>query len=241
VTSFESVSTWKQPKAGIDSASRALLIDDIARKVSNLSKGRLRVAIDGRTASGKTTFGDELAAALRLLGRSTLRTSLDDFKKTWRDAKEKGYDRLSGEGYYRNAYDFESATELLLKPSGPEGSGQVVLCAHDALTGQDHRNVFIFAPDDAILVVDSVFAFRSEYNIFWDYRIWIEVSARVSVARGIIRDTDLEGLEEATAVHRDRYQVAEEIYVGEVDPLSLADVIIDNTVFSNPVILLEIG
>jgi hypothetical protein len=35
--------------------------------------------------------------------------------------------------------------------------------------------------------------------------------------------------------------VAEEIYVGEVDPLSLADVIIDNTVFSNPVILLEIG
>lgn len=213
------------------------MIGDIASKIANLSKCRLRVAIDGRTASGKTTFGDELAAALRLLGRSTLRTSLDDFKKPWRDAKEKGYDRTSGEGYYRNAYDFESATELLLKPAGPEGSGQIVLCAHDPLTGQDHRNVFVTASDEAILIVDTVFAFRPEYNVFWDFRIWIEVSPRVSLERGIARDSDAEGLEAATSVHRDRYQVAVDIYIEEVNPCSLVDVRIDNTDFSCPLIL----
>ena len=213
------------------------MIGDIASKIANLSKCRLRVAIDGRTASGKTTFGDELAAALRLLGRSTLRTSLDDFKKTWRDAKEKGYDRTSGEGYYRNAYDFESARELLLKPAGSEGSGQIVLCAHDPLTGQDHRNVFVTSSDEAILIVDSVFAFRPEYNDFWDFRIWIEVSPQVSLERGIARDSNAEGLEAATSVHRDRYRVAEEIYIEEVNPCSLVDVRIDNTDFARPLIL----
>jgi uridine kinase len=59
--------------------------------------------------------------------------SFDDFKKPWRDVREKGYDRTSGEGYYRNAPDFESARELQLEPAGPDGSGVVVLCAHDPL------------------------------------------------------------------------------------------------------------
>ena len=237
MTAFESVSTWKQPKAGIGSESRALLIGDIARKVSNLSKGRLRVAIDGRTASGKTTFGDELAVALRIFGRSTLRTSMDDFKKPWRDAREKGYDRISGDGYYRNAYDFESARELLLVPSGPEGSGQVVLCAYDPLTSEDHRDKVVAAPPDAILLVDSVFVFRPEYNRFWDYRIWLEVDARVSLIRGIARDQESEGLEGATSLHTDRYHVAEAIYVKEVNPMSLTDLIVDNSDFEDPRVL----
>ena len=34
------------------------------------------------TAAGKTRFGHELAAAVRDLGRPTLRASLDDFKPT---------------------------------------------------------------------------------------------------------------------------------------------------------------
>jgi hypothetical protein len=70
-------------------------------------------------------------AALRKLGRPTLRASLDDFKHPWPHAREHGYDRLTGEGYYRNAFDFASARNLLLRPAGPDGSGQVVLCAHD--------------------------------------------------------------------------------------------------------------
>lgn len=213
------------------------MIGEVASQIANLSRCRLRVAIDGRTAAGKTTFGDELGAALRHLGRSTMRTSFDDFKKTWSDAKEKGYDRISGEGYYRNAYDFESATELLLKPAGPEGSGRVVLCAHDPLTGIDHRNEFVTASDDAILIVDSVFAFRPEYNDYWDFRIWIEVSPQLALERGIARDAGAEGLEAATSVHRDRYRVAEEIYLEEVNPCALVDVRIDNTDFALPQIL----
>jgi uridine kinase len=213
------------------------LVQKTAQNIARLSSGRLRVAIDGLTAAGKTTFGNELGAAFRHLGRATLRASLDDFKNPWSEAREQGYDRVSGEGYYRNAYDFRSATELLLAPAGPDGSGQVVLCAHDPLTGVDHRNVVIDAPADAILIVDSAFAFRSEYNAFWDYRIWLDVSAPLSLSRGIERDSAIEGLEEATKLHRDRYRPAEAIYVAEVDPSAAADLVIDNSDFANPVVL----
>ena len=162
---------------------------------------------------------------------------MDDFKHPWRDARERGYDRETGEGYYRNAYDFRSAVDLLLVPAGPDGNGEVVLCAHDPLKGIDHRATFVTAPDDAVLIVDSVFAQRPEYNAYWDFRIWLEVKPEVAVARGIGRDLDAEGIDEATRVRRDRYGPAEEIYIAEVRPISKSDLIIDNNDYSRPKIL----
>lgn len=216
------------------SAQRRELIHDVGRRVVGLSPARLRVVVDGYTASGKTSFAHELAAACRRLGRPTLRASLDDFKHPWRHAVEHGYDRTSGEGYYRNAPDFESANRLLLGPAGAAGTGRVVLCAHDPLTGEDHRSVTVPAPADSILIVDSVFGMRPEYDASWDFRIWIDVPPDVALARGIERDAEMEGRETATRLHRDRYGAAERIYVDEVDPLVRADVIIDNIDFGNP-------
>ncbi len=232
------MSTWRQPTPAGVSHQRLQLIDDIADRVVALGPGRLRIAVDGLTAAGKTSFGHELAAAIRRCGRPTLRACFDDFKKPWRDAIEKGYDRTTGDGYYRNAPDFVSARELLLEPAGPDGSGQVVLCGHDPLTGIDHRAVVVEAPDDAILVVDSVFAFRPEYNSYWDFRILLEVDVETSLARAVDRDAEMEGgRDEAERLHRDRYLAAEMIYLDEVDPQSKADVIIDNTDFARPKIL----
>jgi len=234
---FESVSTWRQPVPAPASAQRTALIATVAGWVAALGPGRLRVAVDGLTGAGKTSFGHELAAALRALGRATMRASIDDFKFPWRHAREHGYDRISGEGYYRNAYDFGSARDLLLAPAGPSGHGDVVLCGHDPLTGTDHRDKKIRAPAGAILIVDSVFAFRPEYNDCWEYRIWLDVDPQTALRRGIVRDSAAEGADEAARLHRDRYHPAETIYLAEVDPQSLADVTIDNRDFKRPRIL----
>jgi uridine kinase len=237
VQAFESVSTWRQDTPQPLSAQRTELIGEIASRILAIGPHRLRIAVDGYTASGKTSFAHELAAQIRALGRPTLRASFDDFKKPWRDAQEKGYDRTTGEGYYRNAPDFESARALLLDPAGPSGSGRVVLCAHDPLTGVDHRRITVEAPYNAVLIVDSVFALRREYDEYWDFRIWLDVDEELSLTRGIERDAAREGREEALRIHRDRYQASERIYMQEVNPKVKADIVVDNSDLVAPFIV----
>jgi len=234
---FTSVSTWSQPTPPPASAERSRLLDRLARRVAGVRPGRVRVVVDGLTGSGKTSLAHELAAAVRALGRPTLRASLDDFKRPWRDAVERGYDRTSGEGYYRNAQDVAAARGLLLAPAGPDGSGVVALCAHDPITGADHRAVTVAAPADAVLVVDGAFGMRPEYDAFWDLRVWLATQPEVALARALGRDVPRDGRAEAERLHRERYAVSERIYVGEVDPVARADVVVDNTDLAAPVVL----
>ena len=234
VSSFESVSTWRQSAPAVVSPARAHLMAELAQDICSTGAKRIRVAIDGYTAAGKTTFGHELAAAIRHQGRPTARASLDDFKHPWSHSLEHGYDRVTGEGYYRNAYDFDSARDLLLIPAGAHGTGRVALCGHDPLTGTDHRGTLVQLPANAVLIVDSAFAFRPEYNSLWDYRVWLEVSPELALHRGIERDGPQEGLKEATKLHRDRYHVAEAIYLREAPARRLADTAVDNSDYDNP-------
>ncbi|MGI5154319.1 uridine kinase [Microbispora sp. CA-102843] len=177
-----SVSTWRQPSPSPASPVRTALVGRIAERVLALGPGRLRVGVDGLTAAGKTSFGHELAEHLARAGRPVLRASLDDFKRPWRDRHL--YDRESGEGYYRNAYDYDAAIALLLDPAGPDGSGSVALCSIDPLTQVDHSSVLTTAAPGAVTIVDGVFAFRPEIDAYWDLRVWMEVPPETSVRRG---------------------------------------------------------
>jgi uridine kinase len=229
-----SVSTWQQPLPVSASPERAVVVSAVADRIQSLGPQRLRIGIDGRTAAGKTSFGHELAAYLSACGRPVLRASLDDFKRPWRERHR--YDRESGPGYYRNAFDYDAVIRLLLEPAAPDGSGACVLCSIDPLTQVDHSDVITPAADDAVLIVDGVFAFRPEIDAHWDFRVWLEIDPQQSIRRGAERDQDWAG-SEAEAVHRDRYLPAEEVYLAEVDPLRLVDVVIDNSDFARPRIL----
>lgn len=230
-----SASTWQQPVPSDAPPARAAVLGRMAERVSALGPGRLRVAVDGRTAAGKTSFGHELAERISAAGRAVLRASLDDFKKPWRDRHL--YDRESGEGFYRNAFDVDAIRRLLLEPGGPTGSGQVVLCSIDPLTEVDHSGAMTSMAPDAVLVVDGVFALRPELVGHWDLRIWLEVPAALSLERGVNRDEGTWAGSQAEAIHRDRYAVAERVYLREVDPVALADVVIDNRDLADPKIL----
>jgi uridine kinase len=226
-----SVSTWQQPAPTSISPKRAALVESVGNRILGCGPDRLRVAVDGRTAAGKTSFGHELAAHISAAGRTVLRASLDDFKRPWRERHR--YDRTSGPGYYRNAFDYAAARTLLLAPAGPDGTGVCALCSIDPLTQVDHSGVVTEAPSDAVLIVDGVFAFRPEINPYWDFRVWLDIDPEVSIRRGAVRDADWAG-SDAEALHRDRYLPAEELYLAEVDPRGLADVVIDNSVFEDP-------
>jgi hypothetical protein len=113
---------------------------------------------------------------------------------------------------------------------GIAGDGRVVLCAHDPLTGVDHRDFLVELPADVVLVVEGVFAMRPELDQLWALRIGLDVDPEVSRARGVDRDGNAE-------VHDERYEPAEDLYVAEVDPAAHADVVIDHTDRATPVIL----
>lgn len=227
-----SVSTWQQPAPPPASPARRALVDLLTDRILALGPGRLRVGVDGFTAAGKTSFGHELAARIAAAGRPVLRASLDDFKRPWRERHQ--YDRLSGPGYYRNAFDLAAIRGLLLGPAGPDGTGRCVLCLRDPLTQREHTDVVTTAAADAVLVVDGVFAFRSELDELWDHRIWLAVPAELSVRRGTDRDAHREGAEAAERLHRDRYLAAARVYLAEADPVGRADLVVDNADFARP-------
>jgi uridine kinase len=230
-----SASTWQQPWPVAITPGRLSVLGSIVERILTLGDRRVRVAIDGRTAAGKTTLGHELARVLADAGRVVLRASLDDFKRPWAEAHL--YDRRSGEGYYRNAFDLDAIRALLLDPARPSGSGRVVLCSIDPITQISHAGTCTVMPDDGVLVVDGVFALRPELNHLWDLRIWIEIDAELSRRRGTGRDAEREGISQAEALHRVRYGPAEEIYISDAQPLARADIVVDNTSFDGPRLL----
>jgi uridine kinase len=214
------------------------VVDRVAGLIHALDTGggrRLRVAVDGRTAAGKTSFGHEVAVALAARGRRVLRASLDDFKRPWSEAHL--YDRRSGEGYYRNAFDLHAIRRLLLEPAGPSGNGLVALCAVDPLTQVDHSSVTTPMPVGGVLVVDGVFACRPELSRHWDLRIWLEVDAEQALRRGVQRDAAMVGsAADAESLHRDRYRASEEIYLADADPRSSVEVVVDNSDITRPLL-----
>jgi uridine kinase len=76
----------------------------------------LRVAVDGITASGKTTLADELAAALTQRGIPVIRIRMDDFHHRRAHRYRQGKD--SARGYYEDAYDFDALWQRVLTPLG---------------------------------------------------------------------------------------------------------------------------
>lgn len=231
-----SASTWQPATPPTASASRREVVERVAALVGRLDRRRLRIVIDGLTASGKSTFGHELAVVIARDGRQVLRACLDDFKRPWSESHL--YDRVTGEGYFRNAFDYARCAELLLDPAADAGTGVVALCSIDPLTQLDHSTVTVSMSDDGVLIVDGVFALRPEINGNWDLRIWLDVDEDLSVHRGAARDAAIEGdLNAAETLHRTRYLPAESLYIHECDPISSADVVIDNRNFDDPQII----
>jgi uridine kinase len=228
-------STWQGTWPPAINPNRSPVLDHIADRIQALGARRVRVAVDGRTAAGKTTLGNELARWLSDAGRVVLRASLDDFKRPWAQAHL--HDRVSGEGYYRNAFDLDAICHLLLKPAHPTATGLVALCSIDPITQVDHSDTRVAMPDDGILLVDGVFTLRPELDRHWDLRIWVDIDPGLSLHRALDRDTERDGAVQAEALHRERYGPAETIYTAEADPRSRADIVVDNTDIDQPRLL----
>jgi uridine kinase len=156
-------------------------VQAVAARVQVLPRGS-RVAIDGVSASGKTTFADALA---RAVGGDVVRVSLDDFLAP-----------PPRTVYYPHAFDFARFRASL-------------------------------EPVHETAIADGLFLLHPELRDLWALTVFLSCDQRVALERGVARDASW--MVNARERYETRYLPEEKRYLDEVDPASLADVVVDTT------------
>jgi uridine kinase len=223
------------------STDRLRVLDDLAASIAGTSLKRpLRIAVDGRTAAGKTTLSDELAALIRQRGRHVIRTSIDAFHRPRAERYARG--RASAEGYYHDARDLAAIVGLLLVPLGPHGDRWYRSASFDLEKDQPIAQEPARAPDDAVLIVDGTFLQRPELRDEWDLTIFIKTSAHIAEQRAVGRDANqCGGADVARYLYAARYRGAFDIYDELCAPEEIADVVLDNDKPDHPTIGIREG
>ena len=155
--------------------------EDLLAYLTNEIVGRksedrpLRVAIDGRGASGKTALADELASTIRFGNPllEILRPSVDGFHHSRERRYRQG--EYSASGYYEDAYDYQTLIDHLLEPLS--GTTFPVFCrqvSRDVRTDMADSAAPASVSANAILLFDGLFLFRRELNSYWDFRVLLE-------------------------------------------------------------------
>lgn len=219
--------------------NRSETISMIANAIIELPKGQpLRVAVNGRIASGKTTLATELATELRQNGYLAQHIGVDGFHNPRAIRYRQG--RASARGYYEDAYDLDALRRLLLEPLGKPASTTeevwfVRTASFDLETDTPFEAPLEPMSAEEILIVDGSFLLVPKLRSMWDYSVFIDVDREIGVERGASRDADyLNGIEEARRLHHERYQAACDLYLQENEPWEIADVIVENANFDEP-------
>lgn len=213
---------------------RALVLADIAARITRLTLERpIRIAIDGRLASGKTMLADELAAHLGGMGRHIIRTSIDGFHRPKAERYARG--RYSPEGYYYDSRDLAAVTTLLLAPLGPGGDRRYRTASFDLESDRPLRQEAALADSGAILIVDGTFLQRTELREGWDATIFVRTSEEIATQRGIARDAgSLGGIAAAKRLYAERYSPAFALYERLCAPESNVDAVLHNDDLNAP-------
>ncbi|SNS66797.1 hypothetical protein [Rhodococcoides kyotonense] len=210
------------------SDARAQIIGRIAQHVCALDLSHAtRVAVDGITASGKSTLAQELTVAIRTRDRPAVHLTMDGFHHPRARRYRQG--RQSADGYYEDAYDFQSLIDRVLVPLGPAGSSEYTSAIIDLASDVPVDNPPSSVAAGTVLVVDGTFLQRAPTNTHWDITIFVDTDFEVARARGVARDAErLGGPSKAAQAFDVRYHAACRRYVDEVSPKESATFVFDN-------------
>jgi uridine kinase len=209
------------------------VLDRIAEHLDErVSTHPLRVAVDGVTGAGKSTFARELTAAIARRGRPAIHLSTDDFHHV---AARRHRDADRARGYYRDAYDLAKVRAVLLDPLGPGGDRRYRARSHDLETDALVDEPTTLAPLDAIVVVDGSFLLSPQLAGAWDDVIYLDVAFEVAELRAAHRDVASFGsIEAGVEACRTRYHAAGRLYAAEVDPKRTASIVVRNDDLEHP-------
>lgn len=214
---------------------RGEVIATVGDRVLSLRKGApVTVAIEGRSAAGKSTFGDELAEALRLRNVEAIRASIDDFHRP-NHKYGPGQDGWTPRRYYDEGYDYEAFRELVLDPIAPGGSRRCRTAYFDAFHNEWYAEEWHVVSDDAVVIVDGIYLLRPEFADRWDLVIWLDIEMETMVERAKKRDSAWAGSEaKVEQRYRSHWIPTHELYEQLHDPMAKAQIVIDNRNLDEP-------
>ncbi len=198
----------------------------------------IRVGVSGITASGKTTFANELAEEIKKRGLPVTRASIDDFHNPRLIRYAQG--KESAKGYYEDAHDYTAFKERLLKPLGPNGNLQYETISHNLITDIPVYNTPIFAQPNMVLIVDGTFLLKKDIEYLFDYKIFVDTNFEIARKRGAKRETEAFGsYKEAEKMFLNRYHAACKMYIEEHNPKDCADVVFRNSDLAKPELIFQ--
>lgn len=195
------------------------------------------VAINGKDASGKTVFSDNLASYLKSqTNREIIRISIDDFMNE--RAIRRTPASSEGEACYRYTINFDLFKQYALDPFLPSGSLTYKTKVFDFVSDSVALSEDKHASKDAIVVIDGVFLLKESLLDYWSLKVLLEINDETTIERGAKRDVERIG-DYATARQRyvDRYVVSQAIYYSEAQPSRQADIVIDNNDYQSPKVI----
>ncbi len=214
---------------GVDDALLAYLRAVVLQR---RAEGILRVAITGVDGVGKTRLADALAPLLDGAGLPAIRVSIDGFHQPRAVRYARG--RHSPEGFYLDSFDIHAFRAAVLDPLGPGGDRRYRIAAFDHHTDRVVDTPLQTAPVPSVLLVDGIFLLRPELVHDWDLAIYLDAPFAASFARQAARDgTPADEHHPQNA----RYRQGQLIYVERCDPKARADIVVDYTDLSTPVVL----
>lgn len=213
------------------------VLDSIAEKILEIRVSHpVRVGINGVDGSGKTYFAKDLADALRAkTNRDVIVVSIDAFHHPRAHRYQKG--RESAEGFYHDSFQYDAVRDELLAPLGESGDRKYRAAAFDHGSDNPVISEQETATDDAILILEGLFLFRDEIRDELDYKIYLDVPFEVTLQRMLERDKgNFSSKAELTRMFNIRYKAGQELYIKDARPQDVADVVVDNADYLDPVI-----
>ena len=191
------------------------------------------VAINGIDGVGKTTLADKISKELQRLNIPVLQVSIDNFAKPRQ--KNTGNPHVKKESaaswYYNDAWDYDGFMDSVINPVQ---SGESEICIGRFSWHRDapiEERISMISKDHIILV-DGIFLFHPKLISFWDLKIFLDADLEKVMERGVDRDSNSkEERKLKYQEYRHCYSGGQEIYLAEVNPESIADIVFD---FNDP-------
>ena len=194
-------------------------MSELSARVHGLAPdGWARVVLDGAPAAGPGSLADRVADVLRERGRAVLRVSAADFLRPASVRLERG--REDPDAYYDDWLDESALRREVLGPLDPGGAGAVLPRLWNPATDRSYRAQRVPLPRPGVLLLDG--------PLLLGRGLPAELTVHLALSPGALARSVPEN-QRWTLPAFDRYR-------REVDPESVADVVVRNDHPAHPAV-----